>query len=61
MFKDVETANDAEVEPTLDNGRTAYDTATGELAVRAVLFELALPPISPSKPLELWVFFYSNL
>ncbi|KAF8805909.1 hypothetical protein BYT27DRAFT_7168910 [Phlegmacium glaucopus] len=61
MFKDVETGNDAEVEPALDNGRTAYDTVTGEMAIRAVLFELSLPPISPQKPLELDLFILQEM
>jgi hypothetical protein len=32
-FTDVNTAQDAEINPLLDNGRTAYDTATGVLQV----------------------------
>ncbi|KDR66711.1 hypothetical protein GALMADRAFT_147605 [Galerina marginata CBS 339.88] len=53
MFKDVETDGDAEIEPTLNNGRTAYDTATGDKAFQTVFFELVLPHVSRSKPLEL--------
>ncbi|KAF8191338.1 hypothetical protein BJ912DRAFT_963997 [Pholiota molesta] len=53
IFKEVETGKDAEVDPYLDNGRTAEDTAAGDIVLQAVLFELALPPASASKPFEL--------
>jgi hypothetical protein len=53
IFKEVETRKNAEVDPYLDNGRTAEDTAAGDIVLQAVLFELALPPASASKPFEL--------
>jgi hypothetical protein len=56
-FQDVETGRDAEINPLLDNGRTAYDTATGDMILQVMLFELALPPVSPPEPFELWVLF----
>ena len=61
-FTDVNTEQDAEINPLLDNGRTAYDTATGETALQVMLFEIARPPVSrsPEQPFELWVFFPIN-
>jgi ABC-type transport system involved in cytochrome c biogenesis ATPase subunit len=53
IFKEVETGKDAEVDQYLDNGRTAEETAVGDMILQAVLFELALPPASASKPFEL--------
>jgi len=47
------TGKDAEINPLLDNGRTAYDTATGEMVLQVMLFEIVLPPVSPADPFEL--------
>jgi hypothetical protein len=56
-FQDVKTGKAAEIEPDLDNGRTAYDTATGDMILQVMLFELVVPPLSRPEPFELWVLF----
>ncbi|KDR66710.1 hypothetical protein GALMADRAFT_147604 [Galerina marginata CBS 339.88] len=53
MFKDTETGNDAEIDPELDNGRTASDTADNDMVLQSVFFELVRPPIDPPESLEL--------
>jgi len=53
IFKDTKTGACAEIDPELDTGRTAHETANEDMIIQAALFELVLPPVILSSTLIL--------